>query len=221
MIVAGDRVKVLDFGLAKAAAGRGDRDATRTAMDTIEGTVLGTPAYMSPEQARGEAAGFQSDIWALGVIVFEMLTGDVAVQARLGSGINRGGADGVAGFFEAARRRAALCTARADPMSRTRFGSTLPPRPGRAARLRGRDRTSSPHRLGRRDPDMTAARRVAMDRGGRDRAGHRPDRAGGCSTPAPSNRDAIKSGYPCRSQAVQPTCRSARRRSRFHLTDRG
>ena len=75
MIAPGDRVKVLDFGIAKATADSGDTEATRTATDTVKGTVLGTPAYMSPEQARGDASGFQSDIWALGVVAFEMLTG--------------------------------------------------------------------------------------------------------------------------------------------------
>jgi serine/threonine-protein kinase len=59
-------VKVLDFGLAKVAA---EVDLT------ITGSMIGTPAYMSPEQARGREATETSDIWSLGVVFYEMLTG--------------------------------------------------------------------------------------------------------------------------------------------------
>ena len=73
-------VKILDFGLARVAAVGGEGDdtgITRTvAMDlTDEGVVLGTAAYMSPEQARGQKVDARTDVWAFGVIVFEMLTG--------------------------------------------------------------------------------------------------------------------------------------------------
>jgi serine/threonine protein kinase/sugar lactone lactonase YvrE len=72
-------VKILDFGLARAAAATDpeDTEATRTvALDmTDEGVILGTAAYMSPEQARGHEVDPRTDLWALGVIVFEMLTG--------------------------------------------------------------------------------------------------------------------------------------------------
>jgi serine/threonine-protein kinase len=64
------RVKVLDFGLAKALAAGADAP---TVTDT--GTVGGTPAYMSPEQARGEAVDSQSDIWSFGAVLYELLTG--------------------------------------------------------------------------------------------------------------------------------------------------
>ena len=73
-------VKVLDFGLAKAWAG-GDSDAdllnspTMTAHATIQGVILGTAGYMSPEQARGQDVDKRTDIWAFGVILWEMLTG--------------------------------------------------------------------------------------------------------------------------------------------------
>jgi tetratricopeptide (TPR) repeat protein len=64
-----DRVKILDFGLAKFADAR--------LKLTLEGSTIGTIAYMSPEQARGDEADARSDIWAVGVVLYEMLTGDV------------------------------------------------------------------------------------------------------------------------------------------------
>jgi len=75
------RVKVLDFGLAKVW-GVDERDPnmslspTITAYMTQVGTILGTAAYMSPEQARGKPVDRRSDIWAFGVILYEMLTGE-------------------------------------------------------------------------------------------------------------------------------------------------
>jgi eukaryotic-like serine/threonine-protein kinase len=77
VIVADDgRVKVVDFGIAKRL-GRGGPDAvTRdSAALTAAGALLGTVAYMSPEQARGEEAEPASDVWAFGCLLFEMLTG--------------------------------------------------------------------------------------------------------------------------------------------------
>ncbi len=77
-VSAADEVKVLDFGLAKGPVARASSDeATRAARvaTTQVGTVLGTAAYMAPEQARALAADERSDIWALGVVVYEMLTG--------------------------------------------------------------------------------------------------------------------------------------------------
>ena len=80
------RVKVLDFGLAKAFAGDGGLDlsnaATLTAMGTEEGKILGTPAYMSPEQARGKPVDKRTDIWAFGCVLYEMLTGKQAFRGE-------------------------------------------------------------------------------------------------------------------------------------------
>jgi eukaryotic-like serine/threonine-protein kinase len=68
-------VKVLDFGLAKIA-GSLSPDASAITLDgTREGQILGTAAYMSPEQARGQAVDKRSDIWAFGCVLYEMLTG--------------------------------------------------------------------------------------------------------------------------------------------------
>src|SRR6185295_15069148 len=77
-------VKVLDFGLAKAvgpAASARDlsQQATNTAPAmTATGIIVGTPAYMSPEQAAGKAVDHRADIWAFGCVLFEMLTGHAA-----------------------------------------------------------------------------------------------------------------------------------------------
>ena len=72
-------VKVLDFGLAKATADQLAPDLssapTLAADDTRVGVVLGTVAYMSPEQARGYRVDKRTDIWAFGCVLFEMLTG--------------------------------------------------------------------------------------------------------------------------------------------------
>ena len=72
-------VKVLDFGLAKAldTAPEGDpsQSPTLTAAATQMGVIMGTAAYMSPEQAAGKAVDKRSDIWSFGVVLFEMLTG--------------------------------------------------------------------------------------------------------------------------------------------------
>lgn len=65
--------QIMDFGIARSAEETEDITAT--------GLVIGTPDYMSPEQARGEKAGAQSDLFSFGVILFEMLTGDVPYKA--------------------------------------------------------------------------------------------------------------------------------------------
>jgi hypothetical protein len=76
-----ETVKILDFGLAKAVAGADVLTAdpalspTFTSPATHLGTIVGTAAYMAPEQAKGKAVDKRADIWAFGVVLFEMLTG--------------------------------------------------------------------------------------------------------------------------------------------------
>jgi Tol biopolymer transport system component len=72
------QVKVLDFGLAKALEPEGGSDPSHSPTLTMRGTqagvILGTAAYMSPEQARGRAADKRTDVWAFGCVLYEMLT---------------------------------------------------------------------------------------------------------------------------------------------------
>jgi Tol biopolymer transport system component len=81
-------VKILDFGLAKAMEpppsdeGKPENSPTLTIGATAAGTILGTAAYMAPEQAKGKAADKRSDIWSFGVILYEMLTGKRLFQGE-------------------------------------------------------------------------------------------------------------------------------------------
>ena len=81
------KVKVLDFGLAKAYAGDPENlnlsnSPTLSDMATQQGVILGTAAYMSPEQARGKPVDKRTDIWAFGCVLYEMLTGKAAFQGE-------------------------------------------------------------------------------------------------------------------------------------------
>ena len=81
------KVKVLDFGLAKAFAGEQaevnlSHSPTLSEAATLQGVILGTAAYMSPEQARGKPVDKRTDIWAFGCVLYEMLTGKAAFQGE-------------------------------------------------------------------------------------------------------------------------------------------
>jgi serine/threonine-protein kinase len=81
--------KLLDFGLAKLKGPAVPfsmttiEQATTTGPNTATGTILGTMHYMAPEQVEGREADARSDVWALGVIIYEMATGSRPLQRRL------------------------------------------------------------------------------------------------------------------------------------------
>jgi eukaryotic-like serine/threonine-protein kinase len=87
MITEGDKVRILDFGLAKALSDEtlavdASRSPTITEAMTQPGIVLGTAAYMSPEQAKGKSVDKRADIWAFGCILYECLTGKRAFEGE-------------------------------------------------------------------------------------------------------------------------------------------
>lgn len=82
-------VKLLDFGLAKAYSGRAEEagsdpsiSPTVTLGATVAGTIMGTAAYMAPEQARGKQVDKRADIWSWGVLLYELLTGEQLFKAE-------------------------------------------------------------------------------------------------------------------------------------------
>ena len=78
MLTPDGRLKVLDFGLAKLRVDASDDDQTtrETQSVTQDGRIVGTVAYMSPEQAQGLPVDHRSDVFALGILLYEMATGE-------------------------------------------------------------------------------------------------------------------------------------------------
>jgi serine/threonine protein kinase len=114
------RVKVLDFGLAKAIWGSdGERELIHAgetpSAGTLAGQIVGTPGYMSPEQARGENVDTRVDIWAFGCLLYELLTGRRAFPGETL-------ADTIAGYWSASRS-GRLCLRKPPRKSANRCGS--------------------------------------------------------------------------------------------------
>ncbi|HSB09554.1 MAG TPA: protein kinase [Blastocatellia bacterium] len=97
-------VKVLDFGLARLAAGSGTESTADTALATSPGTVIGTAAYVSPEQARAETISSASDLFSLGIVLYEMATGRHPFRA-----------DSALGFLQAIVSEQVIAPSRLNP----------------------------------------------------------------------------------------------------------
>ena len=189
MITPKGRVKVLDFGLAKLV--RGARATTTPTMAvTMVGTTTGTLAYMAPEQLLGEAVDARADLYALGVVLYEMTTGAAPVPGR-------------------ARRppsRTRSCTARSCRHASAATGACRhASRPSCCARIE-RDRARRYQTAGEMVGEL---RRLAT--GGVESADERRDRRGGCAGRARPGRH-LDRGASAREPLGRPDAGVLRRR---------
>ena len=180
-------VKLADFGIAKAAE---QSDITKV------GSVLGTAAYLSPEQARGEPAGPASDLYALGVVSYQLMAGQAALR---GGVADRSRAAAGGRPAAAAGRRRARRAAGAGRRRRPRAGAR-PGAPLRRTRPRWRTRcaTASPASAA---PRISSATR-ALPRRGRDADAHRRPTAP--PAPAPAAAAGRRAARAARPRAARP-----------------
>src|SRR5205807_2593085 len=80
-------VKVVDFGIAKLTEPKTGESEAVTLLNTKQGTVIGTAHYMSPEQARGLQVDARTDVWSLGVVLYEMITVSVSFKGATSSDV--------------------------------------------------------------------------------------------------------------------------------------
>ncbi len=119
MILPDGHIKILDFGLA---LGRDDGTLTHIR------NIIGTPMYMSPEQRNGEAVDARTDIWSVGVLIYEMITGQLPVRSDIRSGSSRFAHQNLWTEPSPPTARPCACQTRFDPvkMYRERSAGSLP-----------------------------------------------------------------------------------------------
>ena len=152
-----DVVRVLDFGIAKL---RDDTRATQQAM-TQAGDMLGTPQYMAPEQIRGEAIDGRTDVYALGCMIYEMVTARLPFEAPTVMAMLSQAPDRDAGAAVAAPARSRICRRR----SMSSCSRAMAKEPGRApaddGAVRRADRRARGHSpSARSEPARNRSRRA-------------------------------------------------------------
>ena len=198
-------VKLADFGIAKAAE---QSDITKV------GSVLGTAAYLSPEQARGEPAGPASDLYALGVVSYQLMAGRLPYEAASLTDLARLQEAGAAAAAD--RRGRATCRRRWPPRSPARWRATRRDRYADAAEMEDALRDGLAGIGGTEDLDATRALPRPRTRRGCCRRRHRAPRA---APAAAAGRRAAAAARP-RPRAAPPPPAAAQREQRRRQVDR-